>query len=113
MSEALAQTIVASDLSIDGELLGNTDMSAIDKDYFSEVAAYLMANSRAPMYIQKGSVISSELFRLFSNGLSQPAKRIGVKIQDRIFFREASPSADNDSSVVPVTLRLTQKNQAL
>ena len=63
---------------------------------------YLSANSRAPWFVQRGSNINKELFRLFDNNLRKPAQTIGIKILDKIFARESEE---------PFELRLHQPGE--
>ena len=64
LNEAIAQTIVAPDLKIEGELFGNEGMLQHDKEYLLQILTYLSSNSRAPWFIQRDSLLSTEVFRL-------------------------------------------------
>ena len=49
---------------------------------------YLSSVPRAPWYIQRNSLFSQELMRIFNQGLTRDAKRIGVKLLDYIFYKD-------------------------
>ena len=66
LNEAVAQTIVSPDLQIEGELLSTEDMLPHDKAYLLQLLTFFSSNSRAPWFIQRDSLFSTEVFRLLS-----------------------------------------------
>ena len=101
--------MVAPDLNIDGQLLGSAGIQKSDKQYLKQIMNYLQGVSRAPWYLQRGQVLNDEIWRLFNSGLSKPAKRIGVKLLDYIYFKEGEDS----EALVPIKVKISNKNAAV
>jgi hypothetical protein len=93
---------VSPDLQLEGELLGHSDLTPSEKGYLKHILTFLQAQSRAPWYLERGSPLNTELFRLFSLGLSSVPKRIGVKLSEIVFFREGS----SEDVAMPASLRI-------
>ena len=89
LNEAIAQTVVSPDLKVSGQFFGSEGISKTDKAYLRQILNYLEASSRAPWFIERGSFLNKELFRLFDENLRQPAQSIGVRLLDKVFVRDS------------------------
>lgn len=71
-----------------GSFLGTGGIKTADKAYLRQILKFLSSTSRAPWFLERGSLTSTELQRLLDENLRKPVQALGIKVLDKIFVRE-------------------------
>lgn len=61
LNEAVAQTIVSPDLQVSGQFFGSEGIKPAEKAYLRQILSFMSSTSRAPWFLERGSLASSEL----------------------------------------------------